>query len=77
MEKSVFELIERSLVELQEADSDLDLSHAIQFFEVANLMHEFMATISCKSLDPKWEQYLNAFQSAAKEFFRPCQHIGK
>ena len=40
-------------------------------------MHEFVTTISSKSLDPNWETYLDNFKNAAKEFFRPCQHIGK
>ena len=60
----------------QEDDADLDLSHAIEFFEVAHRMHEFMATICNKSLDSKWEEYLDSFKNAAKEFLRPCQHIG-
>ena len=40
-------------------------------------MHELLATISGKSLDPSWEKCFDAFQAAAKEFFRPCQHIGR
>lgn len=40
-------------------------------------MHELLAALSSKSLDPKWEMYLDNFKNAAKEFFRPCQHIGK
>ena len=68
--------LKRSLVHQQEDEPDRDLSHAIKFFEMSGLMHEFLATITGKSLDPNWEICLDAFKAAAKEFFRPCQHIG-
>ena len=71
------ELYKSELLKRQEDDEDLDLSHAIKFFEVSHHMHEFMASICNKSLDPKWEEYLDSFKNAAKEFLRPCQHIGK
>jgi len=61
---------------LQEQEPDRNLTHAIKFFQVSGLMHELVTTLSSKSLDPNWELYLDNFKNAAKEFFRPCQHIG-
>ena len=77
MIESILNFINSELIKRQEDDEDLDLNHAIRFFEVSHHMHELMTIIANKSLNPEWEKYLDAFKQAAKEFLRPCQHIGK
>ena len=76
MIESILNFINSELIKRQEDDEDLNLNHAIRFFEVSHLLHELMIIIANKSLDPEWEKYLDAFKQAAKEYLRPCQHIG-
>ena len=74
--KIFIELSQSSLKRRQTREPNQNIERAIRFFEMAKLMKNFLSSICGKSLEPDWQQNLDAFKSSAVEYFRECSHIG-